>query len=185
MAQKLFFITITALFLAGCANTAYVNSDLATTTAKTNFKHMIKISSPDFASGSALPVDYTCDGESVNPTLRISDIPYTAKSLALIVDDPDAPKGTFTHWVVFNFDSKTREIPTGETPRGALIGKNGFGKNEYGAPCPPSGTHRYFFRLYALDAILNLPAGTTRAKVEAEMAGHIIDSAEIFATYKR
>jgi len=185
MALKLFIIAIISLLLAGCANTAYVNSNLATTTAKTNFKHMIKISSPAFVNATALPVDYTCDGEGVNPPLTIGEIPYTAKSLVLIADDPDAPKGVFTHWLVFDFDPKTREIPAGETPRGAVLGKNDFGKNEYGAPCPPSGTHRYFFHLYALDAELNLPAGASRAKVEAAMKGHIIDSAEIFATYKR
>ena len=183
MTKKLFLITLISLLLAGCTAGSVVDTFQSTTT--NNLKNMMTITSPAFKNGDPLSQDYTCDGAGTNPPLIFSNVPYGAKSLALIADDPDAPRGTFTHWVVFNIDPKVREIPTEGTPRTALIGKNDFGGNEYGAPCPPSGTHRYFFRLYALDSDLNLSAGASRAKVEAALKAHIIEQAEIFSTYKK
>lgn len=143
------------------------------------------ITSQAFETGGPLSANYSCDGAGTNPPLLFSKVPLSAQSLVLITDDPDAPSGTFTHWVVFNIDSKTREIPSEGVPRTALGGRNDFGNNEYGPPCPPSGTHRYFFRLYALDIDLDLPTGASRAKVEAAMKGHIIEQSETYATYKR
>src|ERR1700730_16873973 len=118
----------------------------------------MKITSPAFQEGGNIPQKFTCDGANVNPALRLEGITADAKSLVLIVDDPDAPGGSFTHWLIWNIDPKASEISEGSAPKGAQ-GKNDFGKSGYGGPCPPSGTHRYFFKLFALDQPLNLSAG--------------------------
>lgn len=122
----------------------------------------MKITSPSFQENAFIPSKYTCDGENINPPLVISDVSADAKSLALIVDDPDAPVGTFVHWLVWNIPPRVGEIKEGSLPEGSIQGTNDFGKKEYGGPCPPSGTHRYFFRLYALNQELNLPEGAKR-----------------------
>ncbi len=145
----------------------------------------IKIASPAFKHKDYMPSKYTCDGMDVNPPLRIENIPPEAKSLALIVDDPDAPRGTWVHWVVWNIDSGTREIKENSVPAGARQGVNDFGKRHYGGPCPPSGTHRYFFKLYAIDTTLAIGPDTTKAVLEAAMKGHILAQAEIVGLYRR
>lgn len=116
--------------------------------------------------------------------MSFSDIPENAKSLALIVDDPDAPMGTWVHWVVWNIPPNTTGFSKGENitlPQG----KNDFGKLDYGGPCPPSGTHRYYFKLYALNAMLNLETGVTKKQLEDAMSGHIIEKVELMGTYSR
>lgn len=142
----------------------------------------MKISSPDFEHNEMIPSQFTCDGEDINPTLNIEDIPPEAKSLALIVDDPDAPMGTWVHWVVY-------DIPlTSQIQQDSIHGKQGtndFRKKNYGGPCPPSGTHRYFFKLYALDQELNLEEGLSKRDVETAMEGHIVAHAELIGLYKR
>jgi len=145
----------------------------------------LTITSPAFAGKSAIPARYTCDGEDINPALQIGAVPNGAKSLALIVDDPDAPAGTWVHWVVWNIPPQTREIPENGLPAGAVQGLNDWKRNSYGGPCPPSGTHRYFFRLYALDATLNLAATTSKAALLRAMQGHIIAQGELMGTYRR
>ena len=146
----------------------------------------MKIISPAFSSNQLIPKKYTCDGENINPPLQISDVPKEAKSLVLIVDDPDAPGGTFLHWLVWNIDVNTLlMIEENSLPPGAFQGKNDFGKENYGGPCPPSGTHRYFFKVFALDKTLDLPTGSTLKKVEEEMRGHILDSGELIGLYHR
>lgn len=145
----------------------------------------MKISSPAFRHNDSIPAKYTCDGADVNPPLRFEDVPPNAKSLALIVDDPDAPRGTWVHWVVWNISPDTREVPEDSVPKGALQGMNDFRKIEYGGPCPPSGTHRYFFKLYALDTLLTLGKNADKASLEAAMQGHIISRAELIGRYKR
>jgi Raf kinase inhibitor-like YbhB/YbcL family protein len=145
----------------------------------------LKISSPAFRHNEHIPAKYTCDGTDVNPALAIENAPAGAKSLALIVDDPDAPAGTWVHWVVWNIGPETREIKEHTVPSGASQGMTDFRKRSYGGPCPPSGTHRYFFKLYALDTVLNIGADSTKATVERAMQGHILTKAELIGLYKR
>jgi Raf kinase inhibitor-like YbhB/YbcL family protein len=145
----------------------------------------LKITSTAFSHSEMIPAKYTCDGADVNPLLAIENVPGNARSLALIVDDPDAPAGMWVHWVVWNIDPKTREISEGAVPKGAQQGMSDFRKLEYGGPCPPSGTHRYFFKLYALDTLLNLGKGATKADLEKSMKGRILAQAEIIGRYQR
>lgn len=145
----------------------------------------MKISSSAFLNNQEIPKKYTCDGEDVNPPLIIEEIPKNAKSLVLIVDDPDAPVGTWVHWVVFNINPKIKEIKENSVPKEAILGRNDFGKLEYGGPCPPAGTHRYFFKVYALDKVLNLGQGATKMELEKEMRDHILDWGELVGLYKR
>jgi len=145
----------------------------------------MKIESPAFENNQPIPSKYTCDGEDVNPPLKISDVPEDAKSLVLIVDDPDAPLGTFTHWIVWNIDPKTSFIEENSIPDGAIVGVNDFGKNSYGGPCPPSGTHHYHFKLYALDTTLNLDKNSKKKDLEKAIENHILEKAEIIGIYKR
>lgn len=145
----------------------------------------LSITSPAFSQNGMIPKRYTCDGADVSPPLEIANAPEGTKSLALIVDDPDAPAGTWVHWLVWNFAADTREIPENTIPPGALQGTNDFGKQTYGGPCPPSGTHRYFFKLYALNAPLALPAGARKAKVEEAIGGHLLGKAELIGLYRR
>jgi Raf kinase inhibitor-like YbhB/YbcL family protein len=137
----------------------------------------LSIASPAFSHQGRIPQKHTCDGADVNPPLSIADVPEKARSLALIVDDPDAPAGTWVHWVVWNIGPGTKEIPENSVPQGALQGTNDFRKPGYGGPCPPSGTHRYFFKLYALDASLSLKSGATKAELEKAMKGHFLAQA--------
>lgn len=145
----------------------------------------MKITSSAFQEGGNIPAKFTCDGANVNPPLHIGQVPAEAKSLALIVDDPDAPGGLFIHWLVWGIDSKTTDIAENSVPPNALEGKNGFGKSGYGGPCPPSGTHRYYFRVYALDQTLNLPAGANRGELDGRMKGHIVGQAELMGRSSR
>jgi Raf kinase inhibitor-like YbhB/YbcL family protein len=144
----------------------------------------MKLTSPAFKNNSMMPSEYTCDGDGVSPELSIADVPNNAKSLVLISDDPDAPAGTWDHWVMFNIPPETKVIGKDSEPDG-VAGKNSWGKTGYGGPCPPSGTHRYFFKLYALDTILSLKEGATKKEIEKAMQGHIIEKTEIIANYKR
>lgn len=140
------------------------------------------IKTPAFSPEGSIPREYTCDGENKNPELQISETPSEAKSLVLIVDDPDAPGGTFLHWLLYNIDPADR-IPEASAP--GTEGANDFGKTAYGGPCPPSGSHRYYFRLYALDSTLDVPAGADRSEVERAMKGHVVAEAELMGTYSR
>ncbi len=145
----------------------------------------MKISSPDFIEGGEIPVKFTCDGENTSPALKIEGVPATAKSLVLIMDDPDAPKGTFTHWLLWNLKTDLKEILANSPPQDAAQGLNDFGKNKYGGPCPPSGMHRYYFRLYAIDAVPNLSANSQRAALEKAMEGHVLGKAVLMGRYAR
>ena len=145
----------------------------------------MKISSTAFEHNGQIPKQYTCDGSDVNPPLKFEGVPTEAKSLVLIVDDPDAPMGTWVHWVLWNIDPKTTEIEENSVPKSAKQGMNDFRKHYYGGPCPPSGTHRYFFKLYALDTTLNIGPTVTKADVESSMKGHILAKAELIGLYRR
>lgn len=150
----------------------------------------IKITSSAFQDGGLIPAKYTCDGADVSPPLQWDNVPQTAKSIALICDDPDAPMGTFVHWVLFNLPAETRQlaekVAADKTlPSGARQGTSGFGRVGYGGPCPPSGTHRYFFKIYALDTTLDLPAGARKSDLLKVMQGHILAQGQLVGKYKR
>jgi Raf kinase inhibitor-like YbhB/YbcL family protein len=143
----------------------------------------ISVSSSAFHSGESIPARFTCKGANVNPPLEFQNIPSNAKSLALIVDDPDAPSGLFTHWLVWNIASTAGQIAEKSMPPGAVQGTNGFGKSGYGGPCPPSGTHRYFFRVLALDRMLDLKSGAKRAELDKAIAGHVVARGELMGRF--
>lgn len=149
------------------------------------------IQSPDFANGADIPRPLTCDGEDRSPALTWSGAPEGTKSFALIADDPDAPVGTWVHWVIFNIPAKVQSFPAGVEKKeqladGSKQGRNDFRKIGYGGPCPPPGKpHRYFFKLYALGSELNLQAGATKSEIEKAMAGHVLSKAELMGHYKR
>ena len=145
----------------------------------------MKITSTVFQHNQDIPSIYTCDGENINPPLSFLDVPESAKSLVLIVDDPDATIGTFTHWVVFNIDPKVKEVLENSIPEGGAEIQTDFGISGYGGPCPASGKHRYFFKLYALKTLLALSENANKKMVEDAMLEHIIDSAEIIGLYSR
>jgi Raf kinase inhibitor-like YbhB/YbcL family protein len=142
----------------------------------------LKVSSNAFTHKGVIPIKYTCDGENINPPLDLKDIPKKAKCLALIVDGPDAPIATWVHWIVWNIPV-THHIKENEIH--GIEGINDFQQHHYGGPCPPLGTHRYFFKVYALDALLDLPASTTKLQLERMMSEHIIGFGELVALYKR
>ncbi|MSR85493.1 YbhB/YbcL family Raf kinase inhibitor-like protein [Candidatus Uhrbacteria bacterium] len=149
----------------------------------------MQLTSSAFADGESIPSRYTCDGENISPPLTVSDVPFGTKSLVLLMDDPDVPKtirpdGMWDHWVVFNISPETVFIEEGKNPAGTL-GKNTGGKLAYGGPCPPDREHRYFFKLYALDSMLDLPAGASKLDVEAAMQGHIIEQVQLIGKYLR
>lgn len=150
-----------------------------------------QLTSTAFQAGGTIPRKFTCDGPDVSPPLAWSDPPAGTQSFALIMDDPDAPAGTWVHWVLYDLPAATRELTEGlpkqgELPNGARQGRNDFGKAGYGGPCPPSGpAHRYFFKLYALGAKIGLKAGATKAELEKAMKGHILGQAELMGRYKR
>lgn len=145
----------------------------------------MKISTHAFSERRAIPERFTADGKNVNPPLVISGVPKEAKSLVLVVDDPDAPMGTWNHWLVWNIKPDTTMIAEDSVPRGAVAGNNDAGTAKYVGPSPPSGTHRYYFRLYALDIKLDLPAGSSRTELDDAMHTHILARAELLGRYGR
>ena len=150
---------------------------MATTT-----KHSLTVRSVAFSAGGHIPLQYACEGEDINPPLEITGFPEGTKTLAIIVEDPDAPRGTFDHWLVWNIPPNE---PIDENSVPGISGRNGFGKTGYGGSCPPSGSHRYFFRVYALDAKLDLPAGSDKKTLQDAMKGHILASGELMAQYQK
>jgi len=142
----------------------------------------MKLTSPEFEHKGLIPGKFTCQGDDVNPALIIEGLPGEAKSLALIVDDPDAPMGTWVHWVVYDIPVVAK-IEQDSIP--GTQGNNSFGRKDYGGPCPPSGTHRYFFKLYALDRQLNPDEEISKEGLEKAMQGHILDKTELIGLYKK
>ncbi len=145
----------------------------------------MKIASSAFENNQRIPQQYTCDGKNINPPLSVSSVEEKAKSLVLIVEDPDAPMGIWIHWLLWNIDPKQSEIIENSIPEGAVEGMTSFGKHGYGGPCPPGGTHRYFFKLYALDTVLSLSSNSGKNDLLNAMEGHIIDQAELVGIYSR
>ena len=142
----------------------------------------MKITSPEFENSQFIPAKFTCQGKNVNPGLIIEGIPETAKSLALIVDDPDAPSGDFVHWVLYDIPVTSR-IDENTIP--GKQGLNSLGRLGYVSPCPPTGTHRYFFKIYALDKMLNYDKGLSKSELENEISAHLLDKAELIGLYQK
>ena len=185
---RLLLLLLPLLLMAACAQKETLPSGPGNATPAT-----LTISSPDFAAGQAIPSTYTCDGSDSSPALKWPAAPSGTQSLALIMDDPDAPVGTWVHWVVYNLPPDTGELAAGASqakaatfnlPAGALQGVSSFKRSDYGGPCPPSGTHRYFFRVYALDTNISQP-GLDKAKLLEAMQGHILASGELMGTYTK
>ncbi|GAC1413145.1 MAG: YbhB/YbcL family Raf kinase inhibitor-like protein [Gemmatimonadaceae bacterium] len=154
----------------------------------------LKITSPAFQPSGSIPSKYTCEGQDISPPLAWSGAPANTKAFALIVDDPDAPdpakpQRVYVHWVAYNLPANASSVPENASkkglPKGALQGKNDWGKAEYGGPCPPIGRHRYFFKLYALDTELTGLSSPTKADLERAMKGHVLESGELMGTYKK
>jgi Raf kinase inhibitor-like YbhB/YbcL family protein len=173
--------------LYGAINPLYEND-------RRNFPSMrivtMRLFSSAFRDGELIPPKYTCDGENVSPPLEWEGVPENAKSLALIMDDPDAPSGLFVHWLLFNIPSSENGLTegvgiAGPAAGGGTQGKNGFNQTAYGGPCPPGGTHRYYFHLYALDAGIGLSPGAGRPEVETAIRSHIITEAQLMGRYAR
>lgn len=184
----LIFLLAGMLFISGCvqnekADTPVNNESSEAGKGDENMNiQSIKVFSSAFASNGSIPGKYTCDGEDINPPLEFEGIPEKAESLVLIVDDPDAPTKTFTHWIVWNIEPVAK-IDEDSIP--GVEGINDFRKIGYGGPCPPSGTHRYFFRVYALDKNLELKAGAGRKELENGMIGHIVAEGELMGKYRK
>jgi hypothetical protein len=150
-----------------------------------NNMEKLTVTSTAFAEGGAIAAKYTCDGVNVNPPLAIGATPAGTRSLALIMDDPDAPVGIWVHWVAWNIPAQAREIPENGMSAGAQQGLNDWKRNDYGGPCPPSGTHRYYFKIYALDTTLTLAPATTKADLERAIQGHVLAVGQLMGTYKK
>jgi len=169
--RKAIVAAVLAIFLAAIASFAAGGAKM-------------KMTSSAFQEGGNIPSKFSCDGADTSPPLQIADVPSGAKSLVLIVDDPDAPSGLFTHWTAWNISPQTSTIAEGSPPKG-VQGTNDFGKSGYGGPCPPSGTHRYYFKIFALDRELDLPSGAKRGQLDAAMKGHVIAQGELIGRYSR
>lgn len=145
------------------------------------------LTSSAFSPGEPIPEKYSCKGEDLSPPLAWGDPPEGTLSFALIMDDPDAPVGSWDHWIVFNLPADARALDEGLAPGDApaTFGGNSWGRSDYGGPCPPSGTHRYFFKLYALDTVLDLGAGAGKSQLQAAMQGHVLAEAELMGTFSR
>jgi len=144
----------------------------------------LEITSPAFKDVTEIPVQYTCEGANKNPPLIFGNIPNEAQSLTLILDDPEAPNGVWDHWIIWDIDPKTTSVEEGTEPVG-IHGKGSGGNLTYQGPCPPSGTHRYFFKIYALDTKLDLPEGASKKDVEQDMEGHILAQGELIGLYSK
>jgi Raf kinase inhibitor-like YbhB/YbcL family protein len=191
MRRTAFWFSILVLLLPSCGRRPS-NETLLPEDPK---KNTIRLESPAFTSGGAIPKLYTCDGKDVSPPLTWSGIPENARSVALVCEDPDAPRGTWTHWVIFDIPASVKElgegipaqerVDLGTGGKTALHGKNDFGKTGYGGPCPPSGTHRYSFRIYALDGTLDLGPDTTRERLLGAIRGHVLAEGQLMGKYSR
>lgn len=145
----------------------------------------LRVTSIGFSEGETIPKKYTCEGENVNPPLKIENIPDDAKSMVVIMDDPDAPDGTWTHWALFNIIPGDCMAKIEENSIPGKLAANDFGTIEYGGPCPPSGEHRYFFRVFALNTMLNLEEGISRSDLDVAMGGHVLGQGELMGKFSK
>jgi len=187
MLKKIFVLLLLPAILFGCED----HKDTEVEKAKGKKMENIEVTSPAFDEGAMIPAEYTADGRDVSPPIVWSPGPEGTKSYVLISDDPDAPMGTWVHWVVYNIPpdvtSLDENVPADKTlPSGAQQGSTDFGRIGYGGPAPPGGTHRYFFKVYALDTVLDdLPTGATKGQVEAAMNGHVLAEGQLMGKYSR
>ncbi len=203
MSLRYIVLVIVAVFISGCVTdnevtkveftpeaTARVTETVEEHTREVDIMEKFSVSSGAFAQGGTIPVEYTCDGSDVSPPLVFSGIPESAGSIALVMDDPDAPGKTWVHWVIFNIPVNTKQLAEGIPGKGTLNdgsmqGMTDFGRVGYGGPCPPSGTHRYYFKVYALDTVLDLQPGASKQQLEKVMEGHVLAKAELMGRYGR
>jgi Raf kinase inhibitor-like YbhB/YbcL family protein len=185
MLKNIVVLVIVLILFCCCKSSAQTDSNTAG-----GEKMEIKVTSSAFAEGGLIPAKYTCDGSDISPPLQWEAVPEGTKSIALISDDPDAPMGTWVHWVLFNLPAETKKleenIPPDKTlPNGARQGTTDFKRIGYGGPCPPSGTHRYYFKIYALDTKLDLATGAKKSELLKAMEGHILGQGQLMGKYKR
>ena len=186
MSRQLALALGAILILAACSastDDSTPNPASTPTTSTETEPTSMELSSPAFSEGETIPIEYSCDGADTSPQLDIASIPPGTASLVLIMDDPDAPGGTWDHWLAFNIEP-TEMIAMGEDAIGTG-GRNSWDETGYGGPCPPSGSHRYFFRVFALDSTLFLDEGADKETVTASMRGHILEMAELMGVYSR
>jgi Raf kinase inhibitor-like YbhB/YbcL family protein len=197
MRQILFIgLILTSIILVSCTSSATstpqasITSTPASETAVTEIPvteatMSLTLTSDAFTNGQSIPAKYSCVGKNISPALAWNDSPAGTKSFALIVDDPDAPMGTWVHWVLFNIPASTGSLQESADSSAMSAGKNSSGNTRYDGPCPPSGTHRYFFKLYALDSNLSLSPGATKEQVLKAMEGHILAQGELMGTFSK
>lgn len=186
-------ILVAAMLAVSCGGNTEQEADepqIDTSQTKTEVAMAIKVTSPAFEDSAMIPSKYTCDGENISPQIDWSGIPDTAKSIALIADDPDAPRGTWVHWVVYNIPPETagfaENVPRADTlENGAVHGTTDFGRKGYGGPCPPGGTHRYYFKVYALDTMLEFEGDIDKAMLVQAMEGHVLAEGALMGRYSR
>lgn len=185
--KSIVIVAFIVLCIAIAAIVVLLSKQRAITSKKKQMNNVqpITIQSPAFAANQEIPAKYTCDGANVNPPLTFTNIPENAKSLVLIVDDPDAPAKTWVHWIIYNIPPQTTSVDENSVPQNAKLGTTDFGKSGYGGPCPPSGTHRYFFKVYALDAMFEDLKNPAKDVLEQKMQGHIVGQGELVGLYKR
>lgn len=184
MPKRMFLIGIILLAVVILVVIIFVSENENSSDSSSHSKAM-QITSSEFKHNQTIPSKYTCDGENTSPPLQISGVPENAQSLVLIMDDPDAPAGTWVHWLIWNINPSTQEIQANQIPSSSQQGTSSFGVAKYGGPCPPSGTHRYFFKLYALDQSLELPPSTDKSTLLKAMQNHILDQTEMIGLYSR
>jgi Raf kinase inhibitor-like YbhB/YbcL family protein len=189
MKKHAFLVVFPVLFLAAACSPRAPAATVPPV-SQTEVPMTFQLTSIAFAEGIMIPSVYTCTGRNISPPLGWEQRPAGTQSFALVVDDPDAPGGTWTHWVMYAIPVTASSLPENVPPDavrpdGSKQGKNSWGKLGYGGPCPPSGTHRYFFRLYALDASLDLPAGANAGQLDQAMQGHVLGYAELMGTYRK
>ena len=189
--KRIIFLLLAIVLLSACAPSVPTTTE-QTTTDPLGLEEAvpIELTSSAFTQGQPIPEKYTCKAEDISPALSWGKPPAGTQSFALIMDDPDAPVGTWVHWVLFNVPASTRDLPEAfpsdaTLPDGSMSGNSSFGGPGYGGPCPPSGTHRYFFKLYALDEMLAISVGATKGELEKAMAGHILAQAELMGTFSK
>jgi len=182
MKQITFLCFVLVIILSSCSST---DAETPTQISVTEAAMSMEFKSDAFASGQSIPAKYTCTGKNISPSLAWSNAPAGTQSLALIVDDPDAPMGTWVHWVLFNIPSNITSLPESADTSALAVGKNSSGNLRYDGPCPPSGTHRYFFKLYALDSALSLSPGATKEQLLKETQGHILVQGELMGTFSK
>jgi Raf kinase inhibitor-like YbhB/YbcL family protein len=192
MRQMLFIgLILTSIILVSCTSSATSTPQspaVSTPTSEipaTEATMSLTLTSDAFANGQSIPAKYSCVGKNISPALAWDEPPAGTKSLALIVDDPDAPMGTWVHWVLFNIPASTASLPENADSSAMSAGKNSSGNTRYDGPCPPSGTHRYFFKLYALDSTLSLSPGATKEQVLKAMESHILAQGELMGTFSK